>query len=70
MKMPFGKFKDTELREIPRPYLRWLRSQDWLGGWLANAVAETLGEPVANKLNEPWKPSEGDPWPWAGVEDE
>jgi hypothetical protein len=33
--MPFGKYKDKELTEIPRPYLCWLRTQEWVGGWLA-----------------------------------
>ena len=69
MKMPFGKHKDRELTEIPKGYLRWLRSQDWLGGWLANGVAEALGEAVAEKPMEPWQPSEGEPWE-AGEKDE
>src|SRR5437763_1426351 len=25
MKMPFGKYQDRALTEVPRPYLRWLR---------------------------------------------
>ncbi len=62
MKMPFGKHKGKELTLIPKGYLRWLRSQDWLGGWLTNAVAETLGEPVPKREPEPWQPSEGEPW--------
>ena len=60
--MPFGKYKDKELSEIPKTYLRWLRTQDWVGGWLANAAAEALGETVADKPFEPWLPSEGEPW--------
>lgn len=62
MKMPFGKHKGKELTEIPKGYLHWLRSQDWLNGWLKNAVAEALGEPVPQKTHEPWQPSEGEPW--------
>ena len=62
MKMPFGKHKDKELTEIPKGYLRWLRSQEWVGGWLANAAAEALSETVANKPQDPWKPTEGEPW--------
>jgi uncharacterized protein (DUF3820 family) len=31
MKMPFGKYKDVELTEVPQPYLCWLRRQEWLG---------------------------------------
>ena len=62
MKMPFGKHKDRELTELPRGYLRWLRQQDWLGGWLAQAVDEALGLAPSKPSNEPWQPSEGEPW--------
>jgi hypothetical protein len=62
MKMPFGKFKDKELTEIPEAYLRWLRTQEWLGGWLANAVDEVLDLAPSKPSNEPWQPSEGEPW--------
>jgi Putative quorum-sensing-regulated virulence factor len=62
MKMPFGKHEDKELTEIPKGYLRWLRSQDWLSACLSNAVAEALGEPVPERSQKPWHPSEGEPW--------
>ena len=65
MKMPFGKHKDKELTEIPKGYLRWLRQQDWLSGWLAQAVDEALGLTPSKPSNEPWQPSEGELWPWA-----
>jgi uncharacterized protein (DUF3820 family) len=42
MKMPFGKYKDVELTEVPHPYLRWLRGQEWLGAWLGKAIDEIL----------------------------
>jgi hypothetical protein len=42
MKMPFGKYKDVELNEVPRPYLCWLRRQEWLGPWLVKAIDEVL----------------------------
>src|SRR5262249_44260689 len=35
MRVPFGKYQDVELNEVPRPYLRWLRRQEWLGAWLS-----------------------------------
>jgi hypothetical protein len=40
--MPFGKYKGVELTEVPRPYLRWLRGQEWLCSWLAQAIDEIL----------------------------
>src|SRR5271167_2632884 len=43
MKMPFGKYQDKELNEIPVSYLRWLRSQSWVGGWLADRIDGILG---------------------------
>lgn len=62
MKMPFGKHKDKDLAEIPKGYLRWLTRQEWVGAWLLHAVAEALGETVADKPKDPWTPSEGEPW--------
>ena len=48
MKMPFGKYQDRELTEIPKYYLRWLRGQQWVGGWLVKGIDEVLsGEAVA-----------------------
>jgi hypothetical protein len=42
MRMPFGKHKGVELTEVPRPYLQWLRRQEWLRGWLAQAIDDLL----------------------------
>jgi uncharacterized protein (DUF3820 family) len=45
--MPFGKHQGVGLTDVPRPYLRWLRRQEWLGAWLgawlARAIDEVLG---------------------------
>ena len=42
MKMPFGKYRDVELTGVPRPYLYWLRRQEWVGAWLVRAIDENL----------------------------
>jgi hypothetical protein len=42
MRMPFGQYRGKELTEVPRPYLEWLRGQEWLGGWLAQAIDDLL----------------------------
>lgn len=42
MKMPFGKYQGVKLTEVPRPYLRWLRRQEWLGTWLVKAIDDIL----------------------------
>jgi len=77
MKMPFGKYKDMELTEIPKGYLRWLRSQDWVGAWLVNAMGQVLDgkqtpepsrEELVAQIVKPWEGDNG--WPWAGGEDE
>jgi len=83
MKMPFGKHKDKDLTEIPKGYLRWLRSQDWVAGWLAQSVDEVLnGNPAVDgqeapersteelicDIVKPWEDQMG--WPWASNEDE
>lgn len=76
MRMPFGKHQGKELTEIPKGYLHWLRSQDWVGGWLVNAVNQVLDgkeapEPARDELVhqivKPWKCDNGGPW--VGPED-
>jgi uncharacterized protein (DUF3820 family) len=42
MRTPLGKHQGLELPEIPRGYLYWLRRQQWLAAWLANAVDQVL----------------------------
>lgn len=42
MIMPFGKFEGMDLRDVPRPYLEWLRRQTWLKGRLVKAIDDVL----------------------------
>ena len=41
-KMPFGKYKDTVLIDLPEPYLLWFREQGWPKGELGELLALTL----------------------------
>lgn len=52
MKMPFGKYQDRELTDVPRPYLRWLRRQQWLGLWLAKEIDDVLNSKIVAPSNE------------------
>ena len=65
MKMPFGKHLGVELAAVPRPYLRWLKGQPWLGGWLVKEIDKVLngesdGSPDASfeEALEAWKEEE------------
>jgi hypothetical protein len=65
MRMPFGKHVGEELTEIPRQYLRWLRTQPWLGGWLVKEIdavlnGEAVGSPneSSEEALEAWKEAE------------
>lgn len=53
MRMPFGKYQDVELEKVPKPYLRWLRNQSWVGGWLIHAIDQVCCDGTA-----PVNPSE------------
>ena len=54
MRMPFGKYQDKELTDIPRPYLIWLRRQQWLGAWLAKEIDAVLSSAnIALRLGDP-----------------
>jgi uncharacterized protein (DUF3820 family) len=50
--MPFGKHKDVELGKVPRPYLRWLRRQPWLGGWLVREIDLALSGEADESFEE------------------
>ena len=40
--MPFGKHEGKPLTQVPRGYLRWLRDNANLSGWLKDAVEAVL----------------------------
>jgi hypothetical protein len=42
MKMPFGKYQDWELADVPKNYLQWLRRQQWVGAWLVKEINDVL----------------------------
>ena len=46
--VPFDDYQGMELNEVPVSYLRWLRSQSWVGGWLVQATDRLL----ENKVEE------------------
>ncbi len=47
--MPFGKHAGIDLAQIPRQYLRWVRGQKWVGGWLVKEIDGVLnGNVVAS----------------------
>lgn len=53
MLMPFGKYKNQPVEELPRHYLQWLRTQDWLKRDLADAIDGTLnGQKPTYRLSE------------------
>jgi uncharacterized protein (DUF3820 family) len=57
MKMPFGKYKDTVLCNLPVSYLEWFRREGWPKGKLGMLLA-TIYEIKLNgleKLLEPLK---------------
>jgi uncharacterized protein (DUF3820 family) len=63
MRMPFGKHAGVELTEVPRQYLRWLRRQEWLGGWLAKEIDSVLSgdrDKSFEELLETWRESKND----------
>ena len=52
MKMPFGKYQDRELTEVPRHYLLWLKGQQWVGGWLVKEINDVLDGKVVASSDE------------------
>lgn len=50
--MPFGKYENRDLAEIPKHYLRWLRNREWLGAWLVKEIDEVLSGKTVAASNE------------------
>ena len=44
MKMPFGKYKDVYMDEVPATYLDWLRGQSWIDQWPLESVKHPEGK--------------------------
>lgn len=51
-KMPFGKYVDMPLPEVPEWYLRWLSEQEWLRDPLRADVLEELRSRDADEDDE------------------
>ena len=52
MRMPFGKHEGVELTMIPKPYLLWLRGQQWVGEWLLKEIDDVLNGNVVAASEE------------------
>jgi hypothetical protein len=50
---------------VPRPYLRWLRRQDWVGAWLVQVIDDILGGGPGEKTEDLGGHGAGDPQPVA-----
>lgn len=57
--MPFGKYQDRELTEIPRHYLQWLRRQQWVGAWLVKEINDVLDGTVVASSDESFEEALG-----------
>lgn len=55
VKMPFGKYKDCLLCDIPVSYLEWMHTKGWPAGKLGQQLA-TIYEIKINGLEEILKP--------------
>jgi hypothetical protein len=65
MRMPFGRYRGMELADVPRPYLRWLRRQAWVGAWLVQAIDDILGGGPGERAEDLGKQWTGGPQPVA-----
>ena len=41
--MPIGRYRGMRMRDVPRPYLMWLRRQPTIGAELKAALSAELG---------------------------
>lgn len=59
MRMPFGKHAGVELTDVPRQYLRWLRTQQWVGAWLMKEINDVLDGRVVVPSDESFEETLG-----------
>lgn len=50
-KMPFGKYQDTILIDLPEPYLLWFQQQGWPAGELGELLALALEIHISGSEN-------------------
>ncbi|RRN76406.1 hypothetical protein EIM50_24855 [Pseudoxanthomonas sp. SGD-10] len=55
VRMPFGKYKDYLLCDVPVSYLEWMNTKGWPAGRLGQQLA-TIYEIKINGLEEVLKP--------------
>jgi hypothetical protein len=55
----------VELADVPRPYLGWLRRQEWVGAWLVQAIDDILGGGPGEKTEDLGEHGAGNPQPCA-----
>lgn len=60
MKMPFGKFKDRELEQVPKYYLQWLLGNVKMNEALRDAVKAIVKNEVCinGDKSKPWNLNE------------
>lgn len=58
MKMPFGRYKDRSLIDLPEPYVVWFHGQGFPEGELGRLLAQ-LYEIKVNGLEYLFKPLKG-----------
>jgi len=56
--MPFGKYKNERMIDVPSSYLDWLDGQDWISKWpgVKNYIKENrdaIRQDVAEEYNDP-----------------
>src|SRR5262245_58657937 len=50
-RMPWGKYKFWDLRDVPSEYLKWCTAQDWIMEALGTEIRKELDARSANNAN-------------------